>query len=138
MRSVLVAGFLITLAAAPAGAQMGVPNTPVLPPGPSAPPFGNRPSPFNDPYPTQPWNALTGAGAVVREFLVPARSVTVPMEVAMPGSLPPVIANRVVTLPGYRVTETTAGFLVHEHWGVEPRGGAYYWTLRPTYFQSRR
>lgn len=137
-----VACFLLLLlvAAGPAVAQMGVPNTPQLSPGPPAPPFGGAPSPFNDPHPAQPWNSLTatGGGVPVREFVVPSRTVILPMELAMPGGLAPVLAQQTVTIPEYQVTETTLGFVVHEHWGVEPRGSAFYWTWRPTYFQRKR
>jgi hypothetical protein len=60
------------------------------------------------------------------------------MEVPQPGSLPPKIERREVILPGYRVTETTTGFIVREHWTVRRIGNAYYWTRRPTYFKSKQ
>jgi hypothetical protein len=72
----------------------------------------------------------------VRVIEMPARKVVLPMEVAEPGSSA-AVQLREVTLPGYRVTETTGGWVVHGHWGVEPAGSTYYWTWRPTYFVGK-
>lgn len=143
MRVVVALAMLVLLGAAgsPAHAQIGVPNTPALRPGQPLPePFGNAPHPFNDSHPAQPWDRFNpGAyGLPVGDFEVPPRTVVIPMEVVQPGSLPSTTELQAVTLPGYRVTETTTGFIVHEHWGVRPVGEIYYWTLIPTSFRAKR
>lgn len=119
-----------------AQAQIGVPNTPLVPPGqPLPPPFGSQPHPFNDSYPTQPWDrSYVGAfGLPVRDVEVPARTVVVPVQAASGTSA----IRQELTVPGYLVTETTTGYIVHEHWGLQPMGNVYYWTLIPTYFKPK-
>jgi hypothetical protein len=118
-------------AAAPA--QLGVVNPPALPPGSPATPFGRAPHPFNNAHPAQPWSAWN---PVLGEFVVAARIVVVPMAVASSGA-GPIVAWQTVMLPGYRVTETSSGYIVHEHWGVEPVGDVYYWAWRPTYYVAK-
>lgn len=125
---------MLLLGAAPmARAQLGVVNPIALPPGSPATPFGKDPHPFNNVHPAQPWSVWN---PVPREFVVAARVVVVPMAVVQPGSLP-TIEWRTVILPGYRVTETKRGYVVHEHWGVEPVGNAYAWAWRPTYYIAK-
>jgi hypothetical protein len=134
----LAALALVVLVAVPAGAQIGEPNTPRVRSGPLPDPFGQQPHPFNDPHPALPWHEpWTGMDPTVRVIEVPARTVVLPMEAAEPGSSPGSVALRQVTLPGYRVTETTRGWVVHAHWGVQPAGSVYYWTWRPTYFVGK-
>jgi hypothetical protein len=137
----LVVSVLLATAGTTAHAQIGVPNTPALPPGQPLPaPFGTAPHPFNDSHPAQPWDRfhVGTVGLPIGDFEVPARSVVIPIEVVHPGSLPSTAEPREVTLPGYRVTETTTGFIVHEHWGVRPVGNIYQWTLIPTYFRAKQ
>lgn len=116
--------------AAVAQAQLGVVNPFALSPGSPATPFGADPHPFNNVHPAQPWSVWN---RVLREFVVSPRVVVVPMAVVQSRSLPSTVEWRTVILPGYRVTETNHGYLVHEHWGVEPVGNAYAWVWRPAY-----
>jgi len=125
----LVVSMLLLGATSVAQAQLGVVNPVALPPGSPAAPFGKDPHPFNNFHPRQPWSVWD---YVLREFVVAARVVVVPMAVVQSGSPPSTIAWRTVMLPGYRVTETKRGYVVHEHWGVEPVGNAYAWAWRPT------
>jgi hypothetical protein len=134
----LAAAALLLLLAVPAGAQLGVPNPPVPPAGPEPPPFGSQPHPFNNPHPALPWaGPWKGIDVPVRVIEVPARTVVLPMVAAEPGSPTGAVELREVTLPGYVVTETTRGWVVHEHWGVEPADSVYRWTWRPTYFVAK-
>jgi hypothetical protein len=101
-----------------------------LPPGTNplaVTPFGTSPHPFNNVPPWAP-NSILGT------YQVPPQTVVLPMETAQPGSLPPIIEVQPVTLPGYTVTETARGYMVHAHWGVRQVGTAYYWTYFPAYF----
>ncbi|MGH7307354.1 MAG: hypothetical protein ACREK6_01525 [Candidatus Rokuibacteriota bacterium] len=115
-------------------AQLGVVNPAALPPGSPATPFGRSPHPFNNAHPAQPWSQWN---RVVRELVVAPRIVVVPMVVPPSGSWPATVVWQTVMLPAYRVTETSYGYLVHEHWGVEPIGRLYYWAWRPTYYVSK-
>ena len=107
-------------------AQLGVPNsnTPT-----SNPPFGTQPNPLNNPFPTQPWGQPGGTmGTVIREVTIPPQTVEVPMEVSQPGSLPNTIETVAVTIPGYRILETTTGYWVDPRYTlVRGSNGAYYW-----------
>jgi hypothetical protein len=129
---------LVTLVGGPAFAQLGVPNPPAVSPEQFAttPPFGARPNPLNNSHVTQPWDFFH-TGLVVRELQVLPRMIVVPMEAAQPGSLPSTLELQQVTLPGFRVTETVAGYIVDEHWEVRAVGSAYYWTFVPTHFRSK-
>jgi hypothetical protein len=92
----------------------------------------------SNPHPAFPWfypTALATNEPTVRSFEVPPRVVTLPM--TQPDFTPSTIMTQEVTLPGYRVTETAAGFIVHGHWGVQPTGAAYAWTWVPTYFKRK-
>ena len=125
MKQLLLA-FLLGMLPAIAHAQMGVPN-PTTPT--NNPPFGTLPNPLNNPFPTQPWGWPGGMmGTVVREIAVPAYTVEVPMEVPQPGSLPNTIETVAVTIPGYRMIETTTGYWVDPRYTlVRGSSGAYYW-----------
>lgn len=98
---------------------------------------------LNNPHPAFPWaypwalSAASSRGLVLRDLEVPPRSMSLPVEVVQPGSLPPTIEWQQVTLPGYRVTEHVNGFTVHGHWTVSLRGNAYYPTWVPTHFRSK-
>lgn len=127
----LLASMLVLGVPAVARAQLGVVNPATLPPGSTTKPFGSDPHPFNNFHPRQPWSVWDYA---LSKFVVVARVVVIPMVVIQPGSLPPTIEWRTVTLPGYRVTEMRRGYVVHGHWGVEPAGNAYSWAWRPTYY----
>lgn len=139
MKAVLALVALALAFAAPALAQLGQPNPGALPGTTLPDPFGNAPHPFNNSHPLQPWDPWLwgGQGRPIAEHLVPERTVVIPMEVPQAGSLPSFYGPVPVTLPSYRVTETTAGFVIHGHWGVEPRNGVYYWTWRPTNFRGK-
>ncbi len=126
----VLASILLLGAAVMAQAQLGVVNPFALPPGVPATPFGKDPHPFNNAYPTQPWSVWN---QMIREFVVPARVLVVPLAVLGAGSWP-AIEWRTVMLPAYRVTETRYGYVVHAHWGVEPVGHAYAWAWRPVYY----
>ncbi len=132
--AVVLAFLLVLCGPAVAPAQLGVVNPTALPPGSPATPFGPSPHPFNNAHPAQPWS---GWNHVVREFVVAARIVIVPMAVASSGAGPPTAVWQTLMLPGYRVTETSYGYTVHEHWGVEPVGSVYYWAWRPTYYVAK-
>ena len=121
-RQVLAAALL--LGASTADAQLGNVNPVALPPNSTAQPFGNDPHPFNN---------VPGWSPVIRVFDVSARMLSLPVEVVQPGSLPPIIEYRSVTLPGYRITETFGGYIYHAHWGMAPTNGVYY----PTFFPQR-
>ena len=121
-RQVLAAALL--LGASTADAQLGNVNPVALPPNSTAQPFGNDPHPFNN---------VPGWSPVIRVFDVSARMVSLPVEVVQPGSLPPIIEYRSVTLPGYRITEMFGGYIYHAHWGMAPTNGVYY----PTFFPQR-
>lgn len=129
---------LLGLTPSAAFAQLGVPNPPAVPPDEfiNTPPFGTQPHPLNNSHVTQPWDLFHG-GLVVREYQVLPRTVVLPMEAVEPGSLPSTIEWQQVTLPGYRVTETVGGFIVHDHWEVRPVGTAYYWTFVPAHFRRK-
>ena len=117
---------LLVMLPAVVHAQMGVtnPTTPT-----SNPPFGTLPNPLNNPFPTQPWSQPGGMmGTVVREVNVPPQTIAVPMEVPQPGSLPNRIETVTVTIPGYRIVETSMGYWVDSrHTLVQGSNGAYYW-----------
>lgn len=136
MKTVLVTAVVWIIAlgtAAPARAQLGVVNPFALPPGSPATPFGKDPHPFNNAHLAQPWSVWNPA---IREFVVPARVLVVPLAVLEAGGWP-AIEWRTVTLPGYRVTETRYGYVVHAHWGVEPVGHAYAWAWRPVNYVAQ-
>lgn len=118
---------LLLMLSATAEAQLGVVNPFVLPPGTNplaVTPFGKSPHPLN--------NVLWPR--IMATYQVPPVTAVIPMETAQPGSLPPAIEVKAVTLPGYAVTEMVGGYLVHEHWGVRQVGNAYYWTYFPANF----
>jgi hypothetical protein len=129
--ALLILVSLVVLGApVPAWGQLGVVNPFALPPRSPAAPFGQAPHPLNNAHPTQPWSLW---GQVVREHVVGARLVVVPMAVLHGGTWP-AIERQAVMLPAYRVTETPHGYVVHAHWGVEPVGHAYAWAWRPAYY----
>jgi hypothetical protein len=67
-------------------------------------------------------------GTVIREVNVPPQAVEVPMEVPQPGSLPNTIETVTVTIPGYRIVETTTGYWVDPRYTVvRGSNGTYYW-----------
>jgi hypothetical protein len=127
-------------------AQLGQPpsNVPPLPNGPPAANTPPKPNPFpmihrplqppsltvpgtsNNPHSTLPWGDgrlfVPQAGTLIRYWTVPDSTYTVEMAVAQPGSLPPVIQTRVVTLPGYVVAETTRGYLYPGRWTLTQAG----------------
>ena len=122
--------FVVTLGllAGSAEAQLGVVNPGALPPNSTAQPFGNDPHPFNN---------VPGWSPVMRVINVDAQMARLPIEVVQPGSLPPLIEYRDVTLPGYRITEMIGGYLYHAHWGMAPTNGVYYPTFYPQRFVPR-
>jgi hypothetical protein len=98
----------------------------------------------NNPHPAFPWagfwawTIVRPYGVAIGAFDVPAQAVTLPIAVPQPGSLPSLVELRPVVLPAYRVTETTLGFWVHAHWGVQPAvDGVYVWRWIPAYFAPR-
>jgi len=114
----------LVLVTGTAEAQLGNVNPVALPPNSTAQPFGKDPHPFNN---------VPGWAPVMRVFDVSARTAWLPVEVVQPGSLPPLIEYRSVTLPGYRITEMFGGYVYHAHWGMTPTNGVYY----PTFFPQR-
>ncbi len=120
----LMFAVVLLLLAGSAEAQLGVVNPGALPPTSTAQPFGNDPHPFNN---LPPWSP------VVRILEVAAQTTWLPVEVVQPGSLPPIIEYRSVTLPGYRITEMVGGYISQAHWGMAPTNGVYY----PTFFPPR-
>jgi hypothetical protein len=120
----LVLAVALVLVAGSAEAQLGNVNPTALPPNSTAQPFGNDPHPFNN---------VPGWSPVMRVLDVSAQMVWLPVEVVQPGSLPPLVEYRQVTLPGYRITEMFGGYVYHAHWGMAPTNGVYY----PTFFPLR-
>ena len=120
----LVFAAALVLVTGSAEAQLGNINPTALAPNSTAQPFGQDPHPFNN---------VPGWSPVMRVFDIFAQTAWLPVEVVQPGSLPPIIEYRVVTLPGYRVTETFGGYIYHAHWGMAPTNGVYY----PTFFPQR-
>ena len=114
----------LVLVAGTADAQLGNVNPVALPPNSTAQPFGNDPHPFNN----------SGWAPFIRVIEVPPRLVVLPVEVVQPGSLPPIIAYRQVTLPSYRITELIGGYIYDAHWGMAPTNGVYYPTFYPRRF----
>jgi hypothetical protein len=90
--------------------------------------------------------------AVTLEYLVPVapESPPPPEEPPRPGDeaggqdeRPPApgpqIVRQQITVPGYYVRETTAGFHYPERWVIEQLGvGAYRWRLLPAQFVPKR
>lgn len=124
----LMLAVALVLVAGSAEAQMGNVNPTALPPNSTAQPFGNDPHPFNN---------VPGWAPVMRVIDVSARMLWLPVEVVQPGSLPPLVEYRQVTLPGYRITEMTGGYVYHAHWGMAPTNGVYYPTFFPLRFISK-
>jgi len=123
MKRLVLAASLV-LVAGTAEAQLGNVNPVALPPNSTAQPFGQDPHPFNN---------VAGWAPVLRIIDVPPRTAWLPVEVVQPGSLPPIVEYRTVTLPGQRITVMTTGYLYHAHWGMAPTNGVYY----PTFFPQR-
>jgi hypothetical protein len=113
-----------------------------------------QPSPTAAPHPNMPWNYYNPAGQVVRYIQVPAQQV----EIDGPASAPapeaasdsdkqsdeqkpppaPTAQKQVVEIPGYTVTETTAGFIYPERWTLQPTGGGgYQWVRLPQEFRRK-
>ena len=115
----------LVLVAVSAEAQLGGVNPTALPPNSTAQPFGRDPHPFNN---LPPWSP------VVRVLEVSPQLAVLPVEVVQPGSLPPLVEYRQVTLPGYRITEMTGGYVYHAHWGMASTNGVYYLTFFPQRF----
>ena len=114
----------LVLVTGTAEAQLGNVNPVALPPNSTAQPFGQDPHPFNN---------VAGWAPVIRIIDVPPRTAWLLVEVVQPGSLPPIVEYRTVTLPGQRITVMTTGYLYHAHWGMAPTNGVYY----PTFFPQR-
>ena len=120
----LVFAASLVLVTGTAEAQLGNVNPVALPPNSTAQPFGQDPHPFNN---------VAGWAPVIRIIDVPPRTAWLLVEVVQPGSLPPIVEYRTVTLPGQRITVMTTGYLYHAHWGMAPTNGVYY----PTFFPQR-
>lgn len=127
--------------AAPAAAQVGVPNPTVEFPPPNVQPFGTAPHPFNNPHPAMPNAGLGHArnyGQVLGQFWVPPQPVAVQQYVPAAAGLPARYETQWVEVPGYWVTETTLGFIYPEHWTlVQANVGVYQWVRAASRFQPK-
>jgi hypothetical protein len=142
MRHAPIVVVLLVLSVSGAEAQLGAPN-PATPDQSQGLPFGSTPHFLNNPHPGLPWgDASRGPqdfGAVVRQWVVPDRTVTLDVVVPQPGSLPPTLERVTVVIPGYQVTETTRGYVLPARWTVVPGGvTGYQWQLLPGSFELRR
>lgn len=140
MRRLVVALALLAVAA-PAAAQVGVPNPEVQFPAPTVPPFANQPHPFNNPHPSLPNAGLGHAGnygQVIGQIWVPPTPVAIQRYVPSPPGYPARYETQWVEIPGYWVVETTLGFVYPEHWTLVQRNlGVYQWVRVASRFQPR-
>jgi hypothetical protein len=123
-----------------------IPSVAVAQPPPSG---GNVPpsipglvvTPNNFPHPTQPWNGSTRPdtrGPTVAYIAVPAQQVTVLQPAPGAEGEPARWEHRLVTVPGYVITQTTLGYEYPERWTLEQTGpGVYQWRLLPAEFRRR-
>jgi len=141
MTGLAVALAALMVLAAPAAAQVGVPNDPATFPPRQVQPFGDQPHPFNNPHPTMPNAGLghsSNYGQVLRQFWVPPRPVAIQRYVPTTAGLPTQYETQWVEVPGYWVTETTLGFVYPEHWTlVQANVGVYQWVKVGSRFQPR-
>lgn len=132
---------LLLALAAPAAAQLGVPNPSVDFPPPQVQPFGTAPHPLNNPHPTLPNAGLghsSNYGQVIRQIWVPPRPVAIQRYVATAPGYPAQYETQWVEVPGYWILETTLGFLYPEHWTlVQANVGVYQWVRVASRFQPR-
>lgn len=140
---IALAAALALLLASPALAQVGVPNPAVDLPPPDVLPFGSAPHPFNNPHPMMPGagpgTAATRAlGSVVRYIDVAPQPVLLSVWVPVPDGVPPRYETQYTVIPGYRIAETTTGFVYPERWTVEqPNRGVYVWRRLPAEFRPK-
>lgn len=100
--------------------------------------------PNDMPYPTEPWNlynpwSRAALGDLVRYIEIPAQTIVVTVAVVPPAaSLPVEWRPTEVTIPGYSVAETTAGFVLPARWTLEQlHAGMYQWRLLPAEFRRK-
>jgi hypothetical protein len=116
---------------------------------PAPSPSGSNPSPTpfdlqfrrNDfPHPALPWSFWQGQayGRVLGYIPVAPQEVTLSTRRGPADGLSGEPAERVVTIPGYYVAETTTGYVYPERWALQPLGaGVYQWRLLPLEFRRR-
>ena len=122
------------------------------------PATGLAQSPTAPPHPTMPWTGITTPyGQLIRYVYMAPQSVTLEYLVAgpapteppapdgetKPGEPPaepptttptgtPLVLRQPITIPGYYVRETTAGYYYPERWTIEQTGvNAYRWRMLP-------
>jgi hypothetical protein len=105
--------------------------------------------PNDFPHPTQTWNFLSpnvyprpesirALGQVIRYFEVPAQPVVLAVAVTSAEGAPLEWTERLLTIPGYYVTETTTGYIYPERWTLEQLNvGVYGWRLLPAEFRRK-
>ncbi len=98
-------------------------------------PFGDEPHSLNNAHPMLP-NA--GLGYAVRQVWVPAQPIAIQVYVPAPEGVPATYQTQFAQVPGFYVTETTAGYLYPERWVIDQLNvGVYQWRKVPAQFVPR-
>ena len=115
-------------------------NKPFLPFQAPVPPPNDSPNPFNNPFPLSP-NSQPSEGRVapggqpVRVTEIPGQWVYSWQYVPAPGNVSGSCEWQMVWMPGYTVTETTAGFMFSSRWVPRPTVPCSYgWVAAPPAF----
>ncbi len=120
-----------------------------------------QPSPTAAPHPNHPWSLYNPQGQVIRYIQVPPQQVAIdvpappapaaastetpaegdkPAEADRPAETPrpPQPQRQVLEIPGYIVTETTAGYIYPERWTLQrTAAGGLTWVRLPAQFQRK-
>jgi hypothetical protein len=98
-------------------------------------PFSDEPNRMNNAHPMMPY---AGLGYAVRQHWVPPTPVTMQVYVPAPPGVPTSYQTQVAQVPGFFVTETTAGFVYPERWVIDQLNvGVYQWRKLPVQFVPR-
>ncbi len=98
-------------------------------------PFTDEPHSLNNAHPMLP---SAGLGYVVQYLQVPAQQVELQVYVPGAGSFSGGLEPQTVEIPGYVVTETTAGYIYPQRWGLQQvTAGVYQWVALPQQFQPK-
>ena len=98
-------------------------------------PFGDEPHSLNNAHPMLP-NA--GLGYAVSQVWVPAQPIAIQVYVPAPEGVPATYQTQFAQVPGFYVTETTAGYLYPERWVIDQLNvGVYQWRKVPAQFVPR-
>jgi hypothetical protein len=113
-------------------------------------------SPTAPPHPNMPWNPYNPTGQFIRYIQVPPQQVAIdvpapPAPTSAPTDeekkdgdkpaetpKPPATQQQVLEIPGYVVTETTAGYIYPERWTLQRTAtGGLQWVRLPQQFQRK-